>query len=131
MAALLYIEPDIVLAQTYSAALVHAGHSVHICRSAQAGIEAADEQRPDAVILELQLVAHSGLEFLYEFRSYADWRGVPVIVLSHVPQGEFDGSQELLAGHLGVRAYLYKPRTSLRRLLRAVDMLVSVHTMKA
>lgn len=121
MAQILLIEPDRVLARTYFDALTHAGHKVQICSTAQAGIYCADDIRPDVVILELQLVAHSGVEFLYEFRSYPDWQNIPVVVATNVPAGEFAGSWKLLRDHLAVSQYLYKPQTSLQNLLRTVN----------
>jgi DNA-binding response OmpR family regulator len=120
MPHILLIEPDRRLAETYSQALRAAGHTVTAVPGAQAAITAADTPKPDVVILELQLVEHSGIEFLYEFRSYLDWRDMPVIIQSQVPYGEFSDSWPLLHGELGVRAYLYKPRTSLRQLLAQV-----------
>lgn len=117
------LEPDKVLADTYRQALMQAGHKVVMCASAQAAIFAADDLQPDLVIMELQLTGHSGIEFLYEFRSYDDWATVPVLMLTSVPAGEFSTSWELLRDQLGVRAYHYKPMTSLRTLLRAVAAL--------
>ena len=121
MAAILLIEPDKLLAETYFLALNHAGHQVMACAGAQSAIMVADRHRPDLVILELQLVEHSGIEFLYEFRSYAEWQDIPAIVHSLVPPAEFQTSRQLLENELGVTAYLYKPRTSLRQLLNTVS----------
>ena len=127
MANVLLIEPDRVLARTYAQALTHAGHKVSIAATAQAAIDAADECTPDVVLLELQLVAHSGIEFLYEFRSYPDWQQVPAIILSTVPPAEFNQSIEGMTKRLGVRAYCYKPNTTLKTLAQAVsDALVGV-----
>jgi len=123
---ILFIEPDRLLARTYRQALELAGHTVHVAATAQAAVQAADEQRPDVVILELQLVGHSGIEFLYEFRSYDDWQAVPVVVLSLVPPGEFAGSRQLLAEQLGVHNYLYKPHTSLAKLQRTINQYTPV-----
>jgi DNA-binding response OmpR family regulator len=120
MARILLIEPDRLLAGIYAKSLAAAKHRVTISATAQAAITAADRQRPDLVILELQLVEHSGIEFLYEFRSYPEWQGIPAIVHSLVPPAEFSGSEQLLRDELGVAAYLYKPRTSIRDLLAAV-----------
>lgn len=117
---IILLEPDKVLADTYRQVLISAGHKVVMCATAQAAIFAADELKPDVVVLELQLTGHSGIEFLYEFRSYDDWTAVPAVVLTNVPAGEFDGSWELLRDQLGVTAYHYKPMTSLRTLLRSV-----------
>lgn len=118
---ILLIEPDRILARTYQGALEQAGHEVRTAATAQAAIHAADDKQPDLVVLEMQLVSHSGVEFLYEFRSYPDWQAIPVVVVSNVPPGEFADSRELLHEELGVRAYHYKPRTTLRALLTTVE----------
>jgi len=128
MAQILLIEPDRRLAETYAQALQTDGHRVRSAAGAQAAISAADAATPDLIILELQLVEHSGIEFLYELRSYTDWQHIPVIVHTQVPPGEFDGSRGLLEDELGVRSYLYKPRTSLRRLLAETRQLTAVTT---
>lgn len=121
MAEILLIEPDRLLAESYVRALEAAGHGVNAASGAQAAILAADAIRPDMVVLELQLVEHSGIEFLYEFRSYQDWQGVPVIIQTNVPAAEFNDSWRLLRDELGVREYLYKPHTSLRQLIASVN----------
>lgn len=121
MPNILLIEPDRRLAETYQKALEAASHAVTAVSGAQTAITAADTVKPDLVILELQLVGHSGIEFLYEFRSYLDWQAVPVIIQSQVPPGEFADSRQLLNQELGVKAYLYKPHTTLRQLLAQVD----------
>lgn len=118
---ILLLEPDKVLADTYRQALLSAGHKVIMCATAQAAVLAADDFTPDLVVMELQLTGHSGIEFLYEFRSYQDWLGIPVLIMTNVPAGEFDGSWDLLQRQLGIAAYHYKPLTSLRTLLRSVE----------
>jgi len=118
---ILLVEPDKLLARSECQALEQAGHSVMVAATAQVAIQAADERRPDIVLLELQLVSHSGIEFLYEFRSYSDWQSIPVVALTQVPPAEFSGSAELLKHELGVVAYHYKPRTSLTKICRIVN----------
>lgn len=120
MAHVLLIEPDLILAETYRQALLSEGHRVVCCASAQAGIISADQHKPDVIVLELQLVGHSGIEFLYELRSYPEWQAIPVIIQTQVPSAEFDTHRRLLAQELNVRTYLYKPRASLRDLLAEV-----------
>ena len=121
VAEILLVEPDQVLARTYAAALKVAGHHVRTSLTAQGALQAADANAPDLVLLELQLVAHSGVEFLHEFRSYADWQRIPVIINSSVPPQEFRQSVDMLKNRLGVQAYLYKPATTLSTLLDAVE----------
>jgi DNA-binding response OmpR family regulator len=120
MPRILLIEPDRVLAETYRRALRHDKHQVTVSAGAQAAVMAADKSTPDLVILELQLVEHSGIEFLYEFRSYPEWQNIPVLVQTAVPPAEFADNWQLLKNGLGVNTYLYKPQTSLRQLLAAV-----------
>jgi DNA-binding response OmpR family regulator len=120
MANILMLEPDAVLARTYRQAFEHMGHTVRRTVSAQDAVFLVDEQLPDVVLVEIQLTAHSGIEFLYELRSYAEWQRVPVIIHSCIPPTEFQDSMELMRGLLNVRSYLYKPHTTLQSLLRAV-----------
>jgi DNA-binding response OmpR family regulator len=119
MARILLVEPDKTLSKLYSSVLEGAGHQVRWSAGAQPAIIAADEFKPDLVIVELQLAGNNGVEFLYEFRSYADWAKTPVIILSLVPP------MESLVG-LDVVAYLYKPQTKLKDLLRQVGRLLPV-----
>jgi DNA-binding response OmpR family regulator len=126
MAKVLLIEPDLKLARIYANALKLRHHEVAVAHNAQDAIVEADESKPSVVILEVQLAAHSGLEFLYEFRSYSDWTNIPVIIMSSVPPAEFESSRKLLHDRLGVVAYHYKPQTSLQTMLHAVDNAVAV-----
>jgi DNA-binding response OmpR family regulator len=126
MANILLIEPDRVLAETYGQAILSAGHKAAVAPGAQSGILVADQFGPDLVIVELQLVEHSGIEFLYEFRSYPDWQEIPVIIQTSVPPREFQASLQLLKDELGVKEYLYKPHTTLQKLLNTVNEYVAV-----
>lgn len=121
MAHILLVEPDRVLAGTYRQGFQSQGYSVVMCSGAQTAIYAADEIQPDIVILELQLIGHSGIEFLYEFRSYPEWQSIPVLVHSQVPPAEFSGAWSLMSQELGITGYYYKPETTFRQLLRAVN----------
>lgn len=124
MAHVLILEPNQPLASLYRAALENAGYTVTTSGCAQDAVFIADENRPDAVVLELQLPGHSGVEFLYEFRSYADWHGVPAILHTLVPPHNLNLSQQML-DRLDIAAYLYKPAATLRTLVRTVEMAVA------
>lgn len=126
MAKVLIVEPDRKLAQIYANVLRSRKHRVALALTAQQAVLEADADKPDVVLLELQLTSHSGIEFLYEFRSYADWIQVPVIILSNVPPVEFKDSHRLLGDRLGVVAYHYKPQTSLQTILHAVENAIAV-----
>lgn len=116
---ILLIEPNKIFVQAYIQALEKSGYEIKHVTGAQAAIASADEQKPDLVILEIELAKHNGIEFLHEFRSYHEWQNVPVIINSNVPPGKFAKSgQELEL--LGVSRYFYKPKTSLADLTAAV-----------
>lgn len=112
---ILLIEPNQVLANQYANFLRAQKHQIILAKGAQDAITQTDKQTPDVIVLELLLASHSGIEFLYEFRSYSEWQNVPVIIISRVPEREVANSTEVLK-KLGVTDYLYKPETSLRRL---------------
>ncbi|HEY4963997.1 MAG TPA: response regulator [Candidatus Saccharimonadales bacterium] len=117
MKSVLLIEPDKVLARTYKEALEEGDFKVEVVGGAQAAINSADHAQPDIVVVELQLAGHSGFEFLYEFRSYQEWQNIPVLILSAVPSQEFADNWALIQRELGVVDYLYKPTTSLKKLI--------------
>ena len=120
MARILLVEPNQPLANLYRTALERSGHSVTIRGDAQNAVFAADEETPDVVVVELQLPGHSGVEFLYEFRSYKEWHGIPAILHTLVPPHNLNLSKQMLS-HLDIAAYLYKPAASLRTLVYTVE----------
>ena len=120
MAHILIIESDKILASNLSAHLKNAGHSVDWQVSPQDAITSADSKKPDLVILDLLLASRSGVEFLYEFRSYPDWQKVPVIILSSLPLQDIKASISSLQ-HLNVAAFHHKHATSLKALSYAID----------
>ncbi len=120
MVSILLIEPNTLLAATYQQMLQDAGYMVTHRPDAQTAIMAADETPPAMVILELQLPQHTGLEFLHEFRSYTEWRHIPVVVNTVLHPSRLAFGKEALRRDLGVGVVLYKPQTSLQDLLLAV-----------
>lgn len=108
---ILLIEPNVRLGKTYKQYLEQMGHTVSLCRGAQEAVLAADGTTPDVVVLELLLAQHSGVEFLYEFRSYAEWQHVPIVLHTFAQHTGLE-----LPAELGTMLYLYKPTTTLARL---------------
>ena len=117
---ILLIEPDKKLGGTYKRALEKAGHTVQWAGHAQDAVHQADKIRPELVILELQLAGHNGIEFLHEFRSYPEWQGIGVLLLTMVPPQSLQINQEMMDS-FGILDALYKPATTLKQLVDAVQ----------
>lgn len=120
MAHILLIESDRVLADNISKAFTNARHQVDWRVDPQIALDSADNNPPEAIILDLVLANRSGVEFLYEFRSYPDWQSVPVIIFSSLSAEEL---KESVGGfrHLNITAYHYKPNTRLDELVTSVE----------
>ncbi len=121
----LLIEPDRVLANIYSKALSKSGVDVHITSMAQSAISMIDRVKPKLIILELCLPTNNGIEFLYELRSYPDLQEIKVIVLSYTSEIEFRVSPRQ-AKILNISKYLYKPSTSVSKLVEVVVKILQI-----
>ena len=121
---ILIIEPDLLLAKTYSKGFERIGVLSTITNSAQSAISMVDESKPDLIVLELQLAGHSGIEFLHELRSYEDWSSIRVIINSCVPEIAL-GLNNRIWKQLGVDKYLYKATSSVQQLVETAVELIS------
>lgn len=123
----LLLEADWVLAGNLRELLETKGYKVNWHVDPQSAISGADKSKPDIVVLDLILAGRSGIEFLYEFRSYPDWQELPVIVYSSVSKKELGDSLSNL-DQLGIASYLHKSYSSMSNLAEAIDRaLQSVH----
>lgn len=113
---ILLIEPDRLLGDIYKKSLEQSGNQVYLARSAQEAVSYADDVMPEAVVLELQLAGHGGVEFLHEFRSYDEWQEIPIILHTLVPSLDI-----IFLRHFNIIRHLYKPATNLRQLNLAVN----------
>ncbi|CAN5615819.1 hypothetical protein BH23PAT2_BH23PAT2_01870 [soil metagenome] len=119
MANILLLEPDTVMARQYVAALSSAGHACFWSASAQKALAVLDDESIDAVLMELQLGQHNGLEFLYEIRTYGDLRNLPVVIISSVDPALVQNASTY--GLLRISEYLYKPTVKLTQIVTAID----------
>ncbi len=120
---ILLVEPDRLTAKEVTSYLSQQ-HTVLHAVDAQAAIHAFDNHKVDAVILELVMPGHNGVEFLYELRSYEDLQNVPVIVYS---QSDVDHTQRVqLTSQLGVHDVCQKGSTSLAQLSERLRALQAV-----
>lgn len=119
MARVLLIQPDRPFAKAVSKALKNDGYTVDWQTSAQKAIQSAELVAPDIVLLEIQLPQHSGVEFLYEFRSYEDWESTPVIILTTLSSTE-TGQSDAAWQQLGITEFLYAHNNTLQEIVISV-----------
>lgn len=120
MCKILFIETDSVLAANLQIFFQRLGHEIDWHVDPQLAVFSADENRPDVIVLDLMLAGRSGVEFLYEFRSYPDWQNLPVVVFSNVSEREL-GQCISSFPQLNISAYHYKPQTTLSQLAETID----------
>lgn len=82
MARLLLIDDDPAVSATLARMLAFYGHAVTRSETAEAGLAAAEESRPDAVILDLKMPGMGGLEFLTRLRASSELGDLPVGVIT-------------------------------------------------
>ena len=97
MANIFILEPDNLLAGNLRSFFANANHTAYVHSDPQSALTTADEYKPDIVITNLQLAGRSGIEFLYEFRSYSDWQNIPVILLGHLRNEEMTQYTEVFS----------------------------------
>lgn len=121
MAQILLLETDHLLAKNLMKYLGKFEHVVVWQVDPQEAIEAADRSRPDVIVLDIIFAnRRSGIEFLYELRSYPEWQNLPAIIFSCVAAQNLTGCMESM-GQLKIFAYHYKPTTSLAQLAKTIN----------
>lgn len=120
MKQVLILDADPILRNASAHALTAAGFGVQLAASAQGAVAACEGQKPDIIVLELQLTGHSGVEFLHELLSYPEWQGIPVVLYTMVPERDLQGFDTSFRT-LGIVRYAYKPETSLQKLADIVS----------
>lgn len=124
MKHVLLLEPDQATAKSIRSVLEEKNISLSVAKDSQSAIHLADKKRPDLVIVELAVADQNGVAFLHEFRSYIDWKSIPIIVHSYLPS--VLSSPSSVWKSLGVNKVLYKPKTSLKTLIiNTLDLLES------
>lgn len=119
---ILLLESDRSYAKIVKESLETDGHAIIWRSSADNALSVLDTSRVDAIIAEIQVAKHNGIEFLYEIRSYPDLAMIPVIILTMIPEIDMPISNGVRK-QLGIARYLYKPSTSLRNLIMTVNQL--------
>jgi len=82
LATILIVDDDEGVTQTFARMLRLEGYEVHTAMDAETGLRAADQNRPDAIILDLRMPLVDGLVFLRRLREQERHRGIPVAIVT-------------------------------------------------
>jgi two-component system, OmpR family, phosphate regulon response regulator PhoB len=105
MAHILVVEDTPLIATIVRLGLEHGGHSVRVVDNGRAVLHAAQESRPDLILLDVLLPGASGFDVLTQLKAHPETAMVPVFMLT----GQSDGSSILHGLDRGADAYLSKP----------------------
>ena len=116
----LLVDDDDVLRQGMRLALEKDGWDVIEAENGRVALERLDDKRPDIIMLDLMMPIMDGFEFLIEMRKEAEWRDIPVLVVT---------ARDLTAeerNHLngGVQRILQKGGTALDEVLREIGRIL-------
>ena len=80
--AILIVDDDPGVIETFSRLLQLEGFSVFTAAGAEGGLEIAADKHPDAIILDLRMPILSGLQFLQHLRKTPTLRHTPVAIVT-------------------------------------------------
>src|SRR6266571_4854889 len=116
-ATILIVEDEFAVARGIQYALRQEGYSVTVARSGDEGLEFAQNQAPDLVVLDVRLPGIDGFEVLRRIR--ASGSKAPVLVLT----ARDDEVDKVIGLELGADDYLTKP-FGLRELMSRIKALL-------
>lgn len=80
--SILIVDDDPSVAETFGRMLRLEGYGVTTALSAEAGLELADNIRPNAIILDMRMPITNGLQFLRQIRAKPHLVEVPVAIVT-------------------------------------------------
>jgi CheY-like chemotaxis protein len=107
MTTVLVVDDEPLIAMALEAALEDAGYRVATAANGRQGLERlAEAPRPDLVLLDMMMPVMNGPAMLAAMAADPDLRGIPVVVLSSLPE------EAIRARADGFAAILLKPCTA-------------------
>ena len=117
MTKILIVEDDIKILRALAMRLRAGGYDTLTASDALSGVSMAVRNRPDLMILDINMPAGSGLDMLDKIRSHPDMPLIPTIFLTASKDPEY----RRRANELGAHDFVEKPFTP-------IDLMDSVET---
>jgi len=81
-ARILIVDDDETVLRTFAKALTLEGYDVRTAASPLVGLEEAEQNAPDAILLDLRMPFVNGFGFLYRLRALGGHRHTPVAIIT-------------------------------------------------
>ncbi|MFE9480509.1 response regulator transcription factor [Streptomyces spororaveus] len=120
LGGVLVVDDDPVVSEVVAGYLERAGFAVRLAADGPAGLRAAEEHRPDLMVLDLMLPGMDGLEVCRRLRA-GEHRGRPVPVIMLTARGDED--DRILGLEVGADDYVTKPFSPRELVLRVRSVL--------
>ncbi len=101
----LLVEDEVNIFEALNFLLTRDGWEVSGHANGSTALEEIARCRPDILVLDMMLPGRSGLDILRDLRALAEWKDLPVLMLT--AKGQSKDRDQALA--LGANAYLTKP----------------------
>ena len=117
-------EPDVVDLVRYH--LHRAGFGVVVAFTGPAGLAAATQSRPDAIVLDIMLPQMTGIEVCKALRKVDETAEIPILLLT----ARAELSERIAGLELGVADYITKPFSPRELVLRVQNLLRRLRTVQ-
>jgi DNA-binding response OmpR family regulator len=117
MTKILLIEDDEVLAGMYEMKFKQKGYDITLAKNGEDGLEAAQKEKPDLILLDLILPRKDGYQVLQELKGNEETKDIDVFILSNLGQnGEIKKGKEM-----GAKDYLIKANLTPGQLVDKIE----------
>lgn len=84
----LLIDDEAYLREIYNIELTREGFEVLLASDGEEGLKAIQTEKPDAVLLDLQMPGKNGFDVLSELGKDPELKKIPVVILSNIDEEE-------------------------------------------
>jgi CheY-like chemotaxis protein len=116
---ILIVEDDPQVMEVFSLMLKDSGYEVLKADSALPALLTAGGRLPDLILADLNMPHMNGLELIGQFKSYADTRDIPIIVVT----GSDEAANRKAAFEAGCVGYITKPIVASKFLAQIAECL--------
>ena len=102
---ILYIEDDLNNAMLMKRVLEADGYSVSLAPSGNVGLDKANQEHPDLILLDIYMPGLNGHEVARKLRQMDDTKNIPILVISASPNSD----DKRLSREAGCNGYISKP----------------------